>query len=318
LVRLDALEAIREMKPPARLLMPQLEARLSQTNTIAYWNAIYALGLLGEGGEAAVPILVSALGDTNRPSRQLAVQSLMFLGPQASAAVPQLTELLGRPEARTDYLYRSIAYALGSIGSNAAPALPRLRELFRTETNQNGRVALAVGLCQIDAHQDEALAFLVGRLQDRSEARRQQFAALNLGRIGPNAAAAIPALFETLGSPEPEVAMAAVDSLSKIGVPREILLPRLTENLSSHNETLRVNYAARILMIDPGHSEAQQALLRLIQGGSIFASFALETLGRAGPAARPVVPPLRALAPAQSRELREQTLRTIERIESAP
>jgi HEAT repeat protein len=317
MVRLDAFQAIRDMKPPASLLLPEMEKWLSQTNTPARRSALYALGLLGEGAEEGVPALLSALGETNRVSRQLAVQSLMFLGPKASAAVPQLTELLGTAENRANHPYQSVAYALGAIGSNAAPALPALRELFRSETNQNGRTALAVALCQIDAQQDEALAFLVERLHDTREARRQWAAAANLGRIGPNAAAAVPALLETLDSPQIQVAMSAVDALQKIGVPNEILLPRLTEHLCDPSETLQVNFAARILMIEPGHAEAQHALLRLIQNGSIFTTFALDALGGAGPSASPVVPSLRTIAPAQSREIRERTLRTINRIESA-
>jgi HEAT repeat protein len=315
MVRWEAFWAIFEIKPPASLVMPQLEKAFARTNTPARWGAIYLLGCLGDGGEKGVPMLLQALNETNLPSQIVALQSLGFLGPKASAAVPRLTELLQTEASRSNHLHGSIAHTLGAIGSNAAPALPRIKELFHAETDRKGRTAMAVALCQIDARQDEALAFLIDPLKDPSNAKQQQFAAMDLGRVGPNASAAVPALLEAMGSPRVEVSMAAVDALKKIGVSNEVLLPRLEENLKSNDETIRVNSAARILSIEPGNPGAQQALLRVVQGGSIFASFAVETLGKAGAPAQAVVPALRQMLSTQPKEVRENTLRAIRRIE---
>jgi HEAT repeat protein len=314
-MREEAMQAILGIKPPASLLLPQLEKPLSEANVTNRLRAIFLLGALGEGGEAGVPRLLQALDDDNPRSRILALQSLKWLGPKAGAAVPRLTELLQAEESRSNHLYQGIAYALGAIGSNAAPAIPALKKLFNTETNQDARTAMAMGLCQIDGRQEEALAFLVGLLKSPTSTK-QELAARYLGQLGPNASVAISALLDAIDSDRIVVSMAAVDALKKMGVSNEVLLPKLESNLQSSDETIRVNSAARILDMDPANSKAQQALLRLVQSGSMFASFAVETLGRAGAAAKPVIPALHQTLPTASKQLREQTLRALKQIES--
>lgn len=309
-IRRAAFQVIGEIKAPASLVLPRLTRAMAQTNTLAGLNAIYGMGHLGPGGEAAVPFLLSALDQTNRIARQLAVQSLGQLGPMATAAVPRLVEEF---KAHGD---ASLAYALGAIGSNAAPALPALQTAFNTTTNHQRRVAFAMALCRLDPHQDQALAFLVSRLKNPSDTREQQFGAYDLRRVGANARGAVPDLVAVLNSPKIEVAMAAVDALQQIGLPREELLPKLEPSLQAADETIRVNFASRILLLDPGHAGARQVLVALIRNRSMFSAFAAESLQRAGPAAKAAAPELRALLPGASQQTRgalERAIRSLEK-----
>ena len=217
--------------------------------------------------------------------------------------------------------------ALGAIGSNAAPALTLLRESFAQETNWHERCELATALCQIDGGQTEALAFLTNslltnsglasRVASREEIRFHQFlAAGSLGKIGPGAKAAVPALLAAMDLPDDDQLWLTISgALEEIGLPPDTFLPRIRKALRSDNEDTRAFAAGRILDIDPADHDAQLVLMDLVQRATSSENYALEALGRAGPAAGQAVPVLRAAAKNHSDE-RAAALRALKRIEA--
>jgi HEAT repeat protein len=312
-MRQEGGSALEEIKPPANQLLPLLERHLKSTNSLERRQALFILGTAGEGAEQAVPWLCAALKSSDPWERVLAVQSLGWIGPQARAAVPALIEVLKAPQHinRPD---RSAAWALGAIGSSAAPALPLVQDLFAQETNWNSRCMIAGALCQIDVGQTDALAFLTDGLTSYEPASDRWIAASQLGKIGPRAKAAVPALLEALDGTNEMLVSQVPGALKKMGVPAETFLPRMKKRLQSDNETTRANAAARVLEIDPADREAQLVLIDLIKRQSIFQGFAIESLGRARPAVGEAVSVLRAVVKSRSRE-RVAALKALKRIE---
>jgi HEAT repeat protein len=88
----------------------------------------------------------------------------------------------------------------------------------------------------------------------------RQAAAFALGRIGPGAAVAVPALLRVLKDPDPQLRIAAAWTLSLIDPTISDSLPVLIENLSSVREPDRRNAADAMGRLGPLASEAILAL----------------------------------------------------------
>ncbi len=319
--REEAERALREIKPPARQLLALLGNGLKSINERERRQSIYFLGSTGDGIELALPYLESALHSSNYFDRVLAVQSLSSLGPPAAAATPALIEVLRQPGGANN-LARPAAMALGKIGGpQAAPAIPLVRQLFEQETNWSMQTSLAVALFRLDATQGEALAFLMDGVTNHQPASKRWIAAMQLGEIGPGARDAVPALMAALNAATNAMLFAQIPrALKAIGVPAETFLPRMKAQLNSNatDENARVNTAARILEIDPADHEAHLVLMESIKKRSGPDVFAIESLGRAGPAAKEALPILREATTNPYGSARESALRAIKEIEATP
>jgi HEAT repeat protein len=315
-MREEAGFALREIKPPAKQLLPLLERHLKSTNSLERRQALFILGTAGGGAEQAVPWLCEALKSSDQWERVLAVQSLGEIGAPAKAAVPDLIAVLAAP-ADTNHPgpLCGTALALLAIGSNAAPALRLVQAVFEQETHWSSRCQLAAALCRMDESQTNALAFLANALTDYEPASERWVAAMELGKLGPSAKATVPLLLEALDGTNEMLVSQVPGALKKMGVPAETFLPRMKKRLQSDDETTRANAAARVLEIDPADREAQLVLIDLIKRQSIFQGFAIESLGRARPAVGEVVSVLRGVVKSRSRE-REAALKALRRIES--
>ena len=307
---------LKEIKPPASQLLPPLERRLNSRNLMERRQAIFILGGTGEGAEQAVPWLCSALKSPDHWEQVLALQSLRWIGPKAHAAVPDLINLI-KESPVTNRLRISAALALGAIGSNAAPALPLVQEVFAQETNWNLRCSIAGALGRIDAGQTEALAFLIDGLTNHEPASERWMALSPLGEIGPGAKAAVPVLLAALDGTNDMLFSQIPRGLKAIGVPAETYLPLMKKKLRSSDETTRVNAAARVLDSDPADHDAHLVLIDVIKKESLFQGYAMQSLGHAGPAASEAIPALREVVKTRSRE-REVALKALKRIETKP
>src|SRR5262249_41756318 len=82
---------------------------------------------------AALPALDTLIIHVNDPDenvRLMSAQAIARLGPAAVSAVPALVRA-ARVEGQHVHVLRSVADALGALGSEASSALPVLRELER-------------------------------------------------------------------------------------------------------------------------------------------------------------------------------------------
>lgn len=141
-----------------------------------------AAALAGCGGRDAVPDVAeqtSRLSSGTDDDRYTALAALQTLGPGGRGAVDALKTLL--KATKDDDLAAEIAKTLGTIGPDAAPALPELTALL-------GRKAMWPRYAAVEA----------------------------IGRLGPAAAAALPAVLKLTKDPDRDVAAAARESARRL------------------------------------------------------------------------------------------------------
>ena len=180
---------------------------------------IFEPALSGTGAEA-LPALLEGLEADDLSTRINAAVLVRILGPDAAPAVPGLIELLGEDDPKTRL---AASQALGAIGPAAEAALePLIRLILGTDPQQfeswPSFVSLAVdqilGLPREFSQKSPLLPrFAMGGQAGTIHA---------LGLRGPRMA---PILIESLRDEEREVRIAATDSLTRIGMEQEALLP---------------------------------------------------------------------------------------------
>jgi hypothetical protein len=228
-MRNEAQNTLIGIKPPAGLVLPFLETQFQCTNSTQNYQhrtAIYLLGGIGEGAEQAVPLLAQALKEQDTISQSLAVGALNRIGPKAGAAVPTL------------------------------------RERFVRETRWVRRCAFAGVLCRIDAGQTDALNFLIDDLNGSHQSNERQYAVSELGWIGPNAKAAVPALIKALSSTNVDFDETIIWALRGLEIPVTDYLPKLKSRLESGNPQQRLSAAKIVLFADPADQDARVALAK--------------------------------------------------------
>jgi len=85
-------------------------------------------------------------------------------------------------------------------------------------------------------------------------------AASELGDIGPNAKAAVPAMIAALVSTDESVDEQLIMNLKKLGVSTGDFMPKLKSRLKSDNPQERLKATTIILFADPADQEARLAL----------------------------------------------------------
>ena len=280
-IRESAIQALREIKPPAALVLPRLARALTEPKSPPSDRAISVLETVGEGRETLIPHFAAALQATNQNTRLAAAWFIEEMGPKAASAVPDLIRVLRTTE-RPNTSFLEAAFALGRIGSQAAPALPLLTQAWETETDVYQRFSLAMVLCLIEPLQREPFAMLVNALTNQpSSVVEVRDAAWRLGLLGTNAADAIPALLQAAERTKGNVLLIA-RSFKEIGAPPSLLLPAARAGLQSGEGKYRVELAAWMVGISPGDPQAQAALVSEITNHGKFERESIAALGSAG------------------------------------
>jgi HEAT repeat protein len=182
--RLGAMAGLYAFGPRAKEAVPDLVAVLKGGEPTERGCAAQALAEIDPADKALVPPLIELLRTGNAVGRYHAASALGAMGPDAKEAVPALTELLGQPTSMECY---AAVDALAKISPGAKAAVPALIKLL----GRRDAIVVAPPL-SIDVHHSGAYGTV--------PAAR---AAEALGRIGPDARAAIPALLEVLLNPGP-------------------------------------------------------------------------------------------------------------------
>jgi HEAT repeat protein len=131
--------------------------------------------------------LILSLKDKSPAVRSAAVSAFFKIGPAGETAVPQLIELLD-----DKLIAQEAAMTLGRMGVKAKPATPALIRLLKTAEGYE-RLHAAEALWLIDQDYDTAVPALIESLKDPYLPILCD-AARVLGKIGPRASAAVPAL----------------------------------------------------------------------------------------------------------------------------
>jgi HEAT repeat protein len=187
-------------------------------------NAMDGLTVSDVFPAAAVPALIRLLGDPDELIRHQAMATLAYRRVPAAQVVGPLTALLKDPS--ENVRYPAIA-VLAMLGPGAAQAVPLIKT-FTSSTDADVRFTAAAAIVAIQGGTKADVPALLGRFalasamgsDDPEAAADMRVASLAFIRLGPDAAAAIPALTRAWGrETEPTKtyvgsALAAVDPAS--------------------------------------------------------------------------------------------------------
>jgi HEAT repeat protein len=209
-LQIDVLEpVVHKLDDVARLLAdPDVRIRRA---------AVDLLDVLEESAAPTIPALAQVLSDPYRNIRHAAVRALGHIAPDKSAAVAQRIAALVADTDR-DVSLAAIA-TLEAIGPAAKESLPMLIEAIR-QGGPDVRVAAMNALPRIGLqHATAAIPAAIDALEACRDARVRRAAAELLGRFGPAARQAVPALRNRLGDDDAEVRIRASDAILNILTP---------------------------------------------------------------------------------------------------
>ncbi len=189
--------------------------------------------------DANIASLIRRLRDPDPYERCLAAYTLRCYGPEASAAAaPGLSRALHDLDPD---VCRQAALTLGFQGPPGKAALPLLIEMLKEKPTTTRellsftRMDAAIAVGRIGPAAEAAVPALAGALQDLRPWVRGQ-AALALGQIGPAGKAALPDLRRVLKDREREVRACAAIALWRLERRAKELLPVLIEALQGKDK----------------------------------------------------------------------------------
>jgi HEAT repeat protein len=207
-VRRNAVWGLGKLGPLAKAVLPDLCRTLADVDPRTASGAAQALGSMGAEGADAIPALTEAMRGTNIVLCRLAAKALSQIGR------PALPTLVTHLKHHDPFVRGEAAVALGWMGPAAAPAVPHLVDVLRARPAARPRPsALSPGPGA--ATPVTPIALTSGDPQPTEDGCRAG-AAQALGRIGPPAADAIPALQLALTDPSAAVRQAAEVALRQV------------------------------------------------------------------------------------------------------
>lgn len=220
-LRADAIASLESGGQEAAAVLAAILRDRRRSTAQARWCSAELLGKVGAESSAVEAALVAALEDPDPYVRGVAVVAIPAAGVPAEAAVPALTEFLRG--ARDPVALR----ALSEYRAAAQPALPLLLDILgdqSLDTEIRWNAARTIG--KIGPAAVSAVPALVACLKDEAATVREHSAEA-LGDLGPPAGDGVPGLVAVLDDPAPRVRRDAVRSLGQIGDPARTAVPQI-------------------------------------------------------------------------------------------
>ena len=283
-----AIEAIVEIGSPA---IPELRPALKDFDDNVRWQAIIALGRIGEEARGEVPRIILALGDNDSDVRAAAAEALGMLGVDHPAVTGQLEKCLSD---RHGIVRASANWALWEFREHPRYITGLTNELASPDWIVTNRAVRH--LADIGRPADPSLAQY---LQHGGNAGRQH-AAKALVRKGGYAKSLVPVLAKCLADRDPKVAMAAAEALGHAG---KVAVPSLVEALDSASSRVYATYA-----LGRAGEEASPALPILVrqlsEPGLLVRLSTVQAIGQIGLARHNAEDRLRALLKDRNQDVR--------------
>jgi HEAT repeat protein len=283
-IRVTALTVIYQIKPSSRELMPLIEDALEHTNSPQHIEAVYLLGSITDEPAAVVSELVKALHETD-PTSQAAVSYDIFWSVMPMTA-SNLVTLLRNSRPRSDPWTAELRM-LGKMGSNAAPAIPLLKEEFENETNWETRAQLAAYLWRIDPGQTYAADYLKDLLMNNPTSERIQLAAgyLHYGKRGVDSA--VPLLLGVLNTTncDERATSTVLYSLRDLDAPKGQVLATMAQKLNSEPVAARESALYQLDAMGQDVRSAEEGVLgdmvKMHSDSELWAIHKITTIGTA-------------------------------------
>jgi len=244
------------------------------------------------GAKDAVPALIELLKDKEN-FRRMVVYALGEIGDPS--AIPALIEALKDEE---EWVRSSAAEALGKMRDKSV--IPVLIEALKNEDDSDEEVIseAAKALGKIGPEAKDAVPALINVL-NYEYGNVKQYAAEALGNIGSEVKGTIPALIKVLKNEyeDSDVRKSAARALGKIGPTAKDAVPVLVEALKNEYENKDIrdckDYIIALGYIGPAAKDAVPELVELLQDEErTNKMYAAEALGKIGPEAKDAVPAL--------------------------
>jgi HEAT repeat protein len=225
-VRAASLAALVATEAEPKLIIPRIEKSLNDPSPIVRLASAQLVPKLGEEGKHLNVAVIGKLNDSDASVRRGILDSL---GPEQSGAIPTLLPLLDNAELRPPVLQ-----ALGRMGANAKPAVPKLTELL-PKVDKDTQVVVLDAIAHIGPPASEARSAIELLRVDgdpRIRARAVSAAASIEGNPEARAILLAAALDDTDGS----VRKAAADAIVPLGDKLGVAGPKLFELLKSDRD----------------------------------------------------------------------------------
>lgn len=293
---LDSIETFSTLGEIGAPALPYLLEYLNDPNKSSRESCADALGSIGPDAAGAVPALVKALADPNAEVREYAASALGRIASQKEIALPALKKSLADANPRVNF---AASLAILNMDPADGIALAKLKESIRHK-DEGVRSSTLLNLKDYpliaksvipelikavdDSHPNvqkdamrilsdvgaaEAVPNIIPMLQHPDEFTRWS-AIEALGKLGPKAVKAVPALTATLGtsilpfSPKAREEMAKVSNAMKVATPESL-------NLASPA-------AIALESIQPGSLGAQQVLRHALKDPMLHATERIDAL----------------------------------------
>ncbi len=283
---------------------------LTDESRVVRYRAARDLGGIGPRAHAARPALFEALKNESGSVRVSAARALRRIGVQAKDVPALIVALKDK-----DFSVRRVAaLALGEIGHEAKAALPALKE-------RKGP-AFACAIVQIDPDDEAGIPYLIEEINSTDYNTYYRDAAiLALGRIGPRAKAALPALRRILndndkGNDNFSYRMLAAYAIARIDPSDKIAFPFFLTSLDIGGHRGRAVFL--LSRMGRESKKAAPALIKDLTPNKKFRFTRRSTasaLGDIGPDAKAALPALRELLTASRQNVREAAALAIYKIE---
>ena len=188
--RMNTVALLREIPEQSKTILPDLFARLQDEDAQIRLHTAITLGNIGPEAKEALPTLLEFTRSTSHVTRVYSAHALWKISREVEPALSVLEEGLKEKGAKFRWV---TPYYIGEMGTNAVRSVPLLVEASHDSDKEVASLALQA-LAQISA---ESVAVLVKHLKSDDPAIRIS-AATALGRLGPKAIEARPALTRLL------------------------------------------------------------------------------------------------------------------------
>jgi HEAT repeat protein len=253
----------------------RIDDRTSQDRSLAVQRGTYLKAIREvqrrHGEHAAAVALARALDEAreagDEQSARGALDSLPWLGPESRAAVPALVRTIERAPS---WHNRSFAASvLGRVGADDPATIPALRRALLAPVRNGeppGGLAATAAL-QLGRLGPKAAPAVPGLIQllDQPDHGADALAMFALGRIGPDARAAVPELVRFLDRPDRGVHSHASGALGLIGPDARAAVPALTARLDHPDPRTRESALRALWRIAPDDPEVIAAMEPLVE-----------------------------------------------------
>ena len=239
-------------------IVPFMVKALKENDKDIRIMAVLLLGGISVKVPEVIPYVIQALKDEDPDVRSGAVGALSRMGPSVKEVIPAL---IGALEDEDENVRLAAMKALAKRGPSANEAVPVLTKFLQKEKESRLRVGVAMALLEIEPSPRQVVPVLVAVLKDKkANGDVLSAAADTLGKLGPAAQEAVPALQEALRNPD--VRSTAAEALSKVG---SAALPALIQSLNDEDRSVRYLAAETLGRLGPAAEEALPALIQALK-----------------------------------------------------